>query len=210
MKKWLAENRHALLLLYLPFYMLVFFVIERIPAQYHIIRCPLDQLIPFNQYMILPYCLWFPWFPGWLLWFLIKDRDEFIRLALVMFTGMSVSLLIYLFWPNGIDLREEITGADFCSQLVRLTRILDTPYGVCPSIHVSTITAIALSVHGSRLREQGSPMRLLVYAVTLLISWSTMAIKQHSIVDVTAGALLSLVLYLIIDRLLKQKHETVH
>jgi len=210
MRKWLSENRHALLMLYMLFYLLAFFTIDRLPLEHHIIRCPLDDCIAFNQYMLLPYALWFVWFPGWLLWFLFRAPREFIRLALVMFTGMSISLLIYLIWPNGIELREEITGTDLCSRLVGLIRAADTPYGVCPSIHVSTITAIALSVHGSSRAELTAPVRCAVYFITLLICWSTMAIKQHSIVDVAAGMLLSLILYLIFNLTVNKGHETIH
>lgn len=200
---WLREHPYSLLLLYLPVYLIAFFVIERLPAaQYHIIRCPLDRLIPFNQYMIIPYGIWYAWFPGWLLFFLLHSREEFLRLAAVMFTGMTLSLLVYVVWPNGIDLREPVTGTDLCSKAVVLLRETDTPEGVCPSIHISTITAVWLSVAHSRLpvlRRRAA--RGLCLLMTLLIAWSTMALKQHSVVDVIAGALLSVLLYAAYERL---------
>lgn len=193
--KWIKEHPYCLLLLYLPCYLAAFFIIDRLPLEHTIIRCPLDELIPFNQYMIIPYAVWYAWFPGWLLYFLLKSREEFIRLALVMFSGMTISLLIYVVWPNGIDLREPITGTDICSRALMLIREADTPYGVCPSIHISTITAIMLVIHDTKLPDFTPTVKGYCLVITLLIAWATMATKQHSIVDVAAGAALSAVLY---------------
>lgn len=195
MKKWLQTHRYALLLLYLPVYLLLFFIIDRLPLAHHMIHTPLDQFIPFNQYMVIPYAIWYFWFPGWLLYFLKKSRTDFIKLAVVMFTGMSIALCIYVIWPNGIDLREPITGSDVCSRALRWLRSVDTPYGVCPSIHISTVTAIALVIKDSKLPDFTPTVRGYCIVIALLITWATMATKQHSIVDVFFGALLSVLLY---------------
>ena len=195
MLNWIKTHKYSLLLLYLPVYLLAFFIIDKLPLDHYIIRCPLDALIPFNQYMIIPYAIWYFWFPGWLLFFLLRSREEFIRLALVMFSGMTISLAIYVIWPNGIDLREPITGTDVCSKALMMIREADTPYGVCPSIHISTITAIMLVMKDSKLPELTPTARGYCAVITLLIAWATMATKQHSIVDVICGALLSAALY---------------
>lgn len=195
MLKWIKSHQYSLLLLYLPVYLIAFFIIDQLPLQHFIIRCSLDELIPFNQYMIIPYAIWYAWFPGWLLFFLLRSREDFLKLALVMFSGMTISLLIYVGWPNGIDLREPITGNDICSKALRLIREADTPYGVCPSIHISTITAIALVMKDTKLPDFTPTVKGYCTVIALLIAWSTMATKQHSIVDVAAGAVLSVVLY---------------
>lgn len=205
MTKWIREHRYALLLLYLPCYLLAFFIIDGLAAEHYIIRCPLDRFIPFNQYMIIPYAIWFFWFPGWLLYFLLKSREDFVKLAVVMFSGMTISLLIYVVFPNGVDLREPITGTDVCSKALRLIRAADTPYGVCPSIHVSTIAAILLVIRDSKLPEFTPTAEGYCWVITLLIAYATMATKQHSIVDVVCGALLSVLLYALYEFLLKRR-----
>ena len=205
MRNWIKTHRYSLLLLYLPVYLAAFFVIDGLPLQHYIIRCPLDALIPFNQYMIIPYAIWYAWFPGWLLFFLTRSKEDFIKLAAVMFSGMTISLLIYVIFPNGIDLREPITGTDICSKAVSLLRKIDTPYGVCPSIHISTIAAIALVIKDTKLPDFTPTVKGYCTVITLLIAWSTMATKQHSIVDVAAGALLSVLLYFIYTRFLEEK-----
>ena len=69
MLKYLQKHKYLLLLLYLPVYLIAFFTIDKIPAEHYVIRCPLDSLIPFNEYMVIPYALWFFWFPGWVFFF---------------------------------------------------------------------------------------------------------------------------------------------
>ncbi len=191
MKEYIKNNRHVLLLLYLPIYLIAFFTIDKLPLTHHLISCPLDAYIPFNQNFIIPYAMWFFWFPGWIFYFLKHSKEDFVRLCVTMFTGMTVCLIIYLIWPNAIDLREEITKNDICSKAVRLIRECDTPYGVCPSIHVLSLVAIALTVRDSKLPEISFTAKNYVYVITFVIIYSTMAVKQHSIVDVAAGAALA-------------------
>ena len=197
LKQFISTHRYSLLLLYLPLYLAAFFIIDNIPAEHYIISCPLDEFIPFNQYMIIPYAIWYAWFPGWLIFFLLRSPEEFKRLAVVMFSGMTISLAIYVIWPNGIDLREPITGTDVCSRALEWIRSVDTPYGVCPSIHISTIAAIALVIQDSRLEIFTDTSKAYCIVIALMIAYATMATKQHSIVDVAAGAALSAVLYYI-------------
>ena len=200
-----AGKKDKLLLLYIPIYLLAFFIIDSLPLTHYIIRCPLDSYISFNQYMVIPYAIWYIWVPGWLLYFMNKSGREFRRLAVVMFSGMTVSLIIYLIFPNGIDLREPVTGTDVCSKAVQLIRYFDTPYGVCPSIHITTITAIMLSIKNSRISDITSTVEGYCMVITLLIGYSTMGIKQHSIVDIVCGVILSMLIYYIYEYFTKKK-----
>ena len=59
---------------------------------------------------------------------------------------------------------------------------------------ISTIAAIMLVIGKTKLPDFNPTVRGYCLVITLLIAWSTMAIKQHSIVDVAAGALLSVLL----------------
>ena len=200
---FLKQHRHLLLLLYLPVYLAAFFTIDRIPADHYVIRCSLDRFIPFNEYMVIPYALWFFWFPGWLFFFAWKSlkeeaaRNDFVKLCIVMFTGMTLSLIIYVVWPNAVDLREPVEAHNLCALMVEMIREADTPYGVCPSIHISTIVTEALVIRGSKMQQLTPTVRAYSYIITAAISWSTLSIKQHSIIDVAAGALLASVLYLL-------------
>ena len=181
--------------------------------EHYIIKCSLDALIPFNEWFIIPYSLWFLWFPGvaaFFLWHALKNneqeaRADFIKLCIVMFSSMSVSLIIYVIFPNGIDLREPIERENIAAGIVRLIRAADTPYGVCPSIHVATIVAEALVIRDSSLKLLSKKLKYFAYFITVLIMYSTMAVKQHSIVDVIAGTVLAAVIYFIYSVLGKER-----
>lgn len=211
-KELINNNKYLLLLLYLPVYLIAFFIIDNLKVEHYIIKCSLDALIPFNEWFIIPYSLWFLWFPGvaaFFLWHALKNneqeaRADFIKLCIVMFSSMSVSLIIYVIFPNGIDLREPIEHENIAAYMVRLIRAADTPYGVCPSIHVATIVAEALVIRDSSLKVLSKKLKYFAYFITLLIMYSTMAVKQHSIVDVIAGTVLAAVIYFIYSILGKE------
>ena len=214
-RRLIADNKWLLLLLYFPIYLAAFFTIDKIEVDHHVIVCALDEAVRFNELFVIPYALWFFWFPGVLLLFAaaalrpyfkggasekeisdgVHARADFIKTCIVMFTSMTISLIIYVVWPNAVDLREPIERDNIFAKAVEMIRAADTPYGVCPSIHVATITVEALSIKDSAISLLGRREKIAAYMITLLIAYSTMAIKQHSIIDVIAGALLAAVLY---------------
>ena len=59
---FIKKYKHAfVILIYLPVYLLWFFWLEaHVTADYHIIESSLDAYIPFCEYFIVPYLLWFP------------------------------------------------------------------------------------------------------------------------------------------------------
>jgi len=129
---------------------------------------------------------------------MFKNKELFLKLCFVMFTGMTICLTIYSFWPNAIDLRQDITGNNLFCQLADLIRAVDTPTNVCPSIHVSSTVA----VHWAVCRYQGFKHPALIKTASLLLALSicasTVFLKQHSIVDVFWGVALTAVLLLLL------------
>lgn len=189
MKAFFKKYRHALLILtYLPFYLLWFFLLEQhVTEDYSVIESPLDSYIPFNEYFIIPYLLWFPFIAFSTLYFIFLDRIECYRLCGLLIAGMTVFLLVSTFYPNGVNLRPDLSelGRDnFCIDLVASLHKADTSTNVCPSIHVYNSLAVCLaflvSPHskGKRLFKTG------VVILTALICMSTVFLKQHSVIDV--------------------------
>ena len=69
MKNWLKrlpdirrpENRYLWYILVLPAFVICFFLLERFgPENYWVSYIPLDDKIPFCEYFVLPYVLWYP------------------------------------------------------------------------------------------------------------------------------------------------------
>ena len=192
---WIKTHRYCLAGLYMLVFLSGFFLLElHEPSDVHIIHCAVDDLIPFNEWFVLPYFLWYAWVPVFMIYFMIKDREAYLRLCFVMFSGATFCLFVYLLAPNGLNLRQEITSQNFCAQIVRFLRRVDPPNNVCPSIHVSSTVAVHLTIcHAASVRNK-KPIRTLSWIVTILICLSTMFIKQHSLVDVLCGWILSLIL----------------
>lgn len=198
---WVKEHPYSFWLLYYIPYLICFVLLEHFAVPVFIIHTPIDDQIPFNAYFILPYLLWFPFMFGFLLYFLFKDKHFFQDLCFYMFSGMSISLFIYLILPNGLDLRVDFPIDNVFSWLVSLIQNVDDSANVCPSIHVaSTFSIMLVILRYSRFRH-GFWTRLVSWIIGISIILSTMFLKQHSIVDVIAGLALSGILYFVTYRL---------
>lgn len=198
---WIKEHPYSLWLLYYIPYLICFVLLEHYAVPVFIIHTPIDDQIPFNEYFILPYLLWFPFMFGSLLYFLIKDKRSFQDLCFFMFSGMTVSLLTYLVLPNGLDLRVDFSVDNICAWMVSLIQNVDDSANVCPSIHVASTFSIMLVILRYSKFRHPSWTKLGTSLIAISIILSTMFLKQHSIIDVIAGLALSGILYFVTYRL---------
>lgn len=191
MRRWLSQKRSSImaLLIYFVLYMIAFTLLERFIQPKYFIHCGLDDLIPFCKWALIPYVFWFIWIPFVVLYLLWKDQEQFDRFYWAMVLGSACALLIYALFPNGLNLRRPIYEQDLMSQLVVLLRKLDTSTNVCPSLHVYQSACACIAVFRSRSMQR---WRVFAVIATVAISWSTMLLDQHSVIDVVCGLLLCL------------------
>ena len=178
-RSWLARHPVGFMALYTIFYLSVFHYLEaNVPLRSILVHCRLDDLIPFCKYAVIPYFAWFVWIPFTLFYLLWKaPREDFWRLCLPLFSGMTIALACYAVLPTALDLRPYwVPGSDIFAQTVRFLYRTDTATNVCPSIH--------------RRRW----MRPAAAVLCVSIVCSTVLLKQHSCIDVALGALLALAL----------------
>ena len=187
------EHPIAIALSYLPFYLLGFFLVEQLVEPQYIIHCAVDDWIPFCEYFIIPYAVWFVELAAIPLLLLRYDLRQYYYLCFVMFVGMTACLLIYVILPNGLDLRVEITRHNLFAEIVRLMQQVDTPTNVCPSIHVASSMAMDLALCRSVLGRRGW-VRAASHFTFVMIVLSTLFLKQHSVIDVFWGMVLTLLL----------------
>ncbi len=197
-KSWVRTHKYCLAGLYLFIFLAGFFALElAAPEPKYIIHSTLDDMIPFNEWFILPYIMWYVWIPAFLIFFMIKDRDAFLKLCFVMFGGATFCLIVYAVAPNGLDLREPITSTNICAAILKILRYIDPPVNVCPSIHVASMAAVLFAISGSREFKNSVPMKIFAWVITFAVSIATLFIKQHSVVDVVCGWLLTFVFSLV-------------
>ena len=154
MKKFYDNYKHALwIVVYMIFYMLGFFILENAEHRhYHVIHSWLDDQIPFCEYFIIPYLLWFVYMVAGVVWFIFrsKDKREYYQLVSVLSMGMTIFLIVSCIYPNRQDLRPEVfTNNNLFTQMVQMLYAADTPTNVLPSIHVFNSLVMFYAINGS-------------------------------------------------------------
>lgn len=206
LKKEIRKYKHAWPLLYVFIYLPWFLILEyKFPADYpglYMIHSPLDDIIPFCEWFVIPYLLWFLYMPAVFLFLFYHSKNEFYRMCAYEFTGMTICLIIYSIFPNGLDLRlTDIERSNILVELVHFLYSSDTPTNVCPSIHVfGTLSAHICLVNSPHMKELKTRQRIkqLSWILTVLICLSTVFLKQHSIIDLVCGVTLSTILYFVV------------
>lgn len=213
MKKFFKKYPYGWLGLYIFIYFPWFLWLEgHVTDNFHVIHTTLDDRIPFIEYFVIPYLLWFLFIAVFVLYFFFRDQQEFLRLALMLISGMTLFLIISTIWPNGLMLRPESFERD--NVFVNLCRFLwsaDTAANVFPSIHVYNSLAVAIAVVKSRYLKKHPVVQGGAVLLTFLIILSTMFLKQHSVIDVIGGICLAAIFYpLIYKDFRHKKHEKVN
>ena len=183
------EYRHLLWLLFWPVYTLRYFIIESLnPASgYTVIHCALDDKIPFCEGFLIFYFGWYLCIVGTHLFTALYDLDTYKRYSKFLVLAMSISTMIFLLFPSCQELRPETFPRDnVLTKTVGLLYMLDDNTNVCPSEHV--IGAFAVLAAAWNCKYLRSPGRLAcIFVLTVLISVSTVFLKQHSVLDMLAA-----------------------
>lgn len=196
-KETVNKYRHAWVFLYGFIYVPWFMYLEKhVQTNFYVIHSPLDDHIPFIEYFIIPYYLWFLFMTVSVLYFFFTSRADFYRLTAFLITGMTFFLIICTLFPNGLNLRPtEFARDNVFVDLVQRLYMVDTPTNVLPSIHVFNTTGVLIAVaHSSRLKTHRF-VKSGTYILGILIILSTVFLKQHSVTDVIAALAMACVIY---------------
>lgn len=201
-KSLLKKYRHAWVFLYAFIYMPWFMYLERTvtaTSHYYMIHSPLDDYIPFIEFFIIPYLLWFVFMAVSVLYFFFTDKAGFYKIASFLIIGMTAFLVICTIFPNGLNLRPTTFERDnFCVDLVKFVYSTDTPTNVLPSIHVFNTLGVMIAVaHSDKLKSKKAVTGG-VYILGILIILSTVFLKQHSVTDVMAAIVMACIVYPIV------------
>lgn len=194
------KYRHAVWLLVVPIVLYLFTLVEKYVAvgSYNVMYHPLDDKIPFISAFIVPYTLWYPALIAIGLHHFFRDSDAFRRYLWSFGLTYAISMVIFIVFPNGQNMRPDLRNADglFAETIAYLHRI-DTNTNVFPSIHTIGAMLIIFAVMDSPLSRRVS---FIIPAVIffLLTAAATVCLKQHSITDVFGGVLVGAVVYLIV------------
>lgn len=186
------------MLLYLPLYLLIFFLAERYQApHYWITDCPLDCGIPFVPGFVFAYVSWYPLMIGMTLYLLFRDRRAFVEYGCMVILGLTASLATFFILPSAQNLRPELAGNGGLAQwLLQGIYSVDTPTNVFPSMHVvGTLAAVCAACRTPSIHPAA---RRGIALAGLIINVSTLLVKQHALLDVLGGVAYFAVTYLLV------------
>lgn len=202
LKELFYQYRHAWVLAYCILYLPWFAWLERtVTKKFHIITMPVDLKIPFCEYFIIPYLLWFAYVAFGIMYFFFRSKEDYYKLCAFLFTGMTVFLIVSTVYPNGHYLRPmTFERENLCTELVSWLYRTDTPTNLFPSIHVYNSLGVHIALTHSACFQEKKAGRLLSFVLCLSIVLSTMFLKQHSIFDVLTAFGMAFVMYYVIYR----------
>ncbi len=197
------EFCHLWLLLFWPVFGICFSLLERGGFQqaFHPVWCPLDDRIPFCEWFMIPYLFWFVFLTGMVVYLLFFDARAFRRFMYFIMITYCVTLAVYLVYPTCQNLRPtDFPRDNLLTRIIRNFYAFDTNTNVCPSIHVAGSMAVAFGAWDTpRFRKIG--WKIAFFLTAVLISVSTVFVKQHSVVDVFCAFLLCGAAYVLVYRL---------
>ena len=165
----------------------------------HVIHSVVDDMVPFNEYFILAYTSWYVLIVGTLLYFMFYDVESFKKVQIFIIATQIIAMATYILYPSIQDLRPaSFEHKNFCTFICGLIYKADTPTGVMPSLHV----AYSMAIMSVWLKTKYTPwwFRTFIAALCFTISYSVMAVKQHSFWDVITAFIMCLIIEAILYR----------
>ncbi len=169
-------------------YFALYFLTENlIPIEKcRVIRCGLDDIIPFCEWFLLPYVFWYALIIFSLGYFALYNVDSFKKLQTYIIITQIVAMAIYIIYPTCQNLRPgEFPRDNFLTDCIGYIYAFDTNTGVCPSLHCAY--SIGIASVWLKEREILPIWKVFIVIAVILICLSTMFIKQHSALDFFAA-----------------------
>lgn len=196
MKTLFRKYGHACLLSYTFLYIPWFLHLEKTVKNYYIMHVAIDDYIPFNEYFVIPYLLWFVYVTGFIGYFFFHERKAYYKLCTMLFTGMTISLLVCTIFPNGTDFRPFIDPEkNLCSAIVSSLYLADTSTNVFPSIHVYNSVCVHIAAAHSRRLKKRYRVQAFSFVMMISICLSTVFLKQHSAFDGLGALVMAYIMY---------------
>ena len=191
----------VIMAVYCVVYLTVFFYLEQRNSSYYVIRFGIDAYIPFCEYFIVPYLLWFAYVALAVVYFGIRDHEEVNKLIAFLIVGMTVFLVVSAVFPNGHHLRPKTFVRDnIFIDMVKKLYLVDTSTNVLPSIHVYNSLAVMITVWRTKLLKEHRVIKAGLMLLGISIICSTVLLKQHSMLDVLVAFILGALAYTVCYR----------
>lgn len=183
--------RHLFFLLFWPVYFTAYALVENFAVPVYDVYSPLDDLIPFCEFFIIPYVLWYVLLAFVTIYTMFFDIKAFKRFYIFLIVTCVFTFLIYVFFPNQQNLRPtEFARDNFFVDIVKALHGFDTNTNVFPSMHVIFSVGMLFTLWNTKHFKTWI-WRSVSIIITLSICLATVCLKQHSVLDIFSGVALS-------------------
>lgn len=182
------QYKHIFLFLGWVWYLVMFALTERfIPIEKcHVVHCRVDDLIPFVEQFVIMYCFWYVLLIFSVLYFFFYDVESFKGFQIYIIVTQVVAIIVYIVWPSVQMMRPvSFERNNIFTWILGVLYAVDTPTGVCPSLHVAYSMAIASA--WLKRKQSRIVTKVFITVAVILICMSVNFVKQHSFVDVVAA-----------------------
>lgn len=185
------KYRHLFLLLFWPIYLTLFVLTEKYVTPIYDVYCPLDDAIPFCEFFVIPYVLWYALLAFVSLYTLFFDIPSFKRFYIFLSITCVITFSLYIIFPNMQNLRPtEFARDNIFVDIMKNLYAIDTNTNVCPSIHVIFSLGMMFALWNSK-HFSTAVWRITSVLITVSICLATVFLKQHSVIDIFAGIAVS-------------------
>lgn len=135
---------------------------------------------------------------------LFVERRIYLRYLYVIGWTTMVAHMVFLLFPNGLS-REGInltTAPIYYQWLVGF----DAPRNAFPSLHVALSVVAVIAAWASKRFHILFKVGLIIWVIA--ITWSTIALRQHVIIDGIAGACIASIVWLIVGKVCSRELDT--
>lgn len=179
---------HLKLLLGWIIFFLFFFLTENLidANECYVVHSFFDDLIPFCEWFIIPYVFWYLLIIFSLVYFALYNIDSFKKLQTFIIITQIVGIAVYIIFPNCQNLRPtEFPRHNYLTEAVAFLYTIDTNTGVCPSLHCAY--SIGIASVWLKTKNVSLCWKVFIVFVVIIICFSTVFIKQHSVIDFFAA-----------------------
>lgn len=176
-----------------PLGILAFVIFYMLPNHFNIFEPSYIHLFSFEG--LIPFIDWTVWIymSDYLyiaiVFVLLKDKDNMNRIYYSQIMLLMVSMFIFFLLPVQYP-RPEVEYLGVSGKLVEILFSADTPGNACPSIHVAMTF---LAGFGFFKEKKYLFPWFMIWAI--LISLSTLTVKQHYLLDIVAGLFMAILFY---------------
>lgn len=182
------------ILLFFPYFTIYFLLQSATTSGYNLLT-DVDIIIPFVPEFIWVYHTLIPvFFITTVL--MIEKKNVFFSAMFSVFIASVIMIAFYTFFPVFYP-RDGHTEASLSGLMVELTRTIDGANNTFPSAHVTFSWLLAFFAGMSAYAKKNRWIKPVYLSWALLISISTVTLKQHFIVDVFSGMVLAMACFVL-------------